>query len=325
MLEDLRETVLTDLEQRVARAIGLIDQLKQDKLTLESQIRELQEQIQVKDEYIESLEKRNAELQYAESELAAIRAQQEQEREDVDLEKAELRDRLEGVMRLLNGADDSLESSPEQPPAAADESIEKSETAENDGTDVVPESVLDSETVAAEDVEASAEADEPIAESSESSFAGDESPVVPESIADEETDEALDSPLNPETAVAEETVATAGADEPIVESSESSFAEDESPVVPESIEDEDTDEIPDFPPVSDAAAAEGIDATARVDESITESSDLSFDDDETTEPPLLPDEQSSSTSESSPDADAPVTEEDAQTETERHAINSPWE
>ena len=113
MLEDLRETVLTDLEQRVERAVGLIDQLKQDKLTLESQIRELQEQIQVKDEYIESLEKRNAELQYAESELAAIRAQQEQEREDVDLEKAELRDRLEGVMKLLNGAEDSLESSPE--------------------------------------------------------------------------------------------------------------------------------------------------------------------------------------------------------------------
>ena len=46
MLEELRETVLTDLEKRVERAIGMIEQLRQDKFTLESQISELHEQIQ---------------------------------------------------------------------------------------------------------------------------------------------------------------------------------------------------------------------------------------------------------------------------------------
>jgi len=195
------------------------------------------------------------------------------------------------------------------------ESTEISESIEYVGTDEVPESLLDSEIDTAKEVEETAGVDEPIAESSDAS----------ESIADEETDEAPESPLDPDTAIAEEAEAAAGDDEPIADSSDLSFAEDQSAEVSESIEDEDTDEIPDLPPVSDADTAEGVEATAGDGEPSTESSDLSFDDDETTEPPLLPDEQSSSTSGPSPDSDAPVSEEDAQTETERHAINSPWE
>ena len=325
MLEELRETVLTDLEQRVERAIGLIEQLKQEKLALESQISDLQEQVRVKDEYIESLEKRSAELQYAESELGTIRAQQEQEREDIDIEKAELRDRLEGVMKLLSGAEDTLETALEQPSAAVDESTETSELIEDEGTDEVLESLPDSDINTAEEAEATAGDDEPIAESSELSFAEDESVEASESIADEESDEVPESPLDPDIAMAEEAEPTVGDDEPMAEPSELSFAADESTEASESIADEETDEIPDLPPVSDAAAAQEIGAIAGADESTAELSDLSFDEDETTQPPLLQDEESSGTSESSPDSDALATEEDAQTETERHAINSPWE
>ena len=167
MLEELRETVLTDLEQRVERAIDMIQQLRQDKLTLESQISELHEQIQQKDAQIESLENRNAELQYAESELEALQVQREQERDDIDLEKAELRDRLEGVMKLLNGVEDGLETSPEHPTAAEDEPIttavdesfaedksaETSESPVDEESTEAPESSPDADTPVTEDVE----------------------------------------------------------------------------------------------------------------------------------------------------------------------------
>ena len=186
MLEELRETVLTDLEQRVERAIDLIEQLRQDKIALESQIGELNEQIQEKDEYIVSLEKRNAELQYAESELGTLRAQQEQERENINVEKAELRDRLEGVMQLLNGTEDRPETSLEQPSAAEAESTETSESTVDEGTGEVSESLLGSDAATAEEAEATAGADEPITESPELSFAEDEPTETSGSTADEE-------------------------------------------------------------------------------------------------------------------------------------------
>ena len=188
MLEELRETVLTDLEKRVERAIDMIEQLRQDKFTLESQISELHEQIQQKDAQIESLENRNAELQYAESELETLRVQREQEREGIDSEKMELRDRIEGVMKLLNGAEDGLGTSPEHPTAGdgeaittaagvsfvEDESTETSESAVDEEPTEVPEASMNPDTPAAEEVEPSAGENEPIGESSELTCAGDE-------------------------------------------------------------------------------------------------------------------------------------------------------
>ena len=42
MLEELRENVLSLLEERVERAIGVIEGLREDKASLESQINQLQ-------------------------------------------------------------------------------------------------------------------------------------------------------------------------------------------------------------------------------------------------------------------------------------------
>ena len=217
MLEELRETVLTDLEQRVERAIDLIEQLKQDKLTLESQISELHEQIQQKDAQIESLETRNAELQYAESELATLRVEREQEREDIDLEKAELRNRIEGVMKLLNGTEDRPETSLEHPAAAEgeltattsgasfveDEPTETSGSPVNEESAATPEPSLDPDTAAAEETGATAGEDELTTESSELSFADDESTEPPES-QDTDSTAAPESSLDPDTPVTED-------------------------------------------------------------------------------------------------------------------------
>ena len=105
MLEDLRENVLTLLEERVERAIETIHRLREEKLALESANNQLRDELDHREVQIQNLEQRNAELNHFEAELQVLQNEREQERLDVDKEKAEVRERLEGLMTMLNNVE----------------------------------------------------------------------------------------------------------------------------------------------------------------------------------------------------------------------------
>ena len=126
MLEDLRENVLTLLEERVERAIETINSLKEDKLALESENNQLRNDLDQRDVQIQNLEQRNAELNHFEAEIAVLKNEREQERLEVDKEKAEVRERLEGLMTMLN----NVESRPESQEEVEPNPLDTSETAD---------------------------------------------------------------------------------------------------------------------------------------------------------------------------------------------------
>ena len=103
MLEELRDNVLSLLEERVELAINTIQSLREDKLSLESQISQLQGELQQKEEWIHDLENRNQELLHVESDLKQLQEARDQERDEIDREKTEIRERIEGLMTMLNG------------------------------------------------------------------------------------------------------------------------------------------------------------------------------------------------------------------------------
>ena len=105
MLEDLRENVLILLEERVERAIETIHRLREEKLALESANNQLRDELDHREVQIQNLEQRNAELNHFEAELQVLQNEREQERLDVDKEKAEVRERLEGLMTMLNNVE----------------------------------------------------------------------------------------------------------------------------------------------------------------------------------------------------------------------------
>jgi len=111
MLEELRENVLSLLEERVEHAISTIQTLRADKLSLESQIEQLRSELKQQEERIQELENRNEELQRFESELKQVQEEREGERQEVDREKMEIRDRLEGLMTMLNTVNEHQDAS----------------------------------------------------------------------------------------------------------------------------------------------------------------------------------------------------------------------
>ena len=135
MLENLRENVLTLLEERVERAIETIKRLREEKLTLESENNQLRNELDHRDVQIQNLEQRNAELNHFESEILVLRNEREQERLDVDKEKAEVRERLEGLMTMLNNVENRSESQEAAQPSVPDytsETANNSETVDNE-------------------------------------------------------------------------------------------------------------------------------------------------------------------------------------------------
>ena len=109
MLEDLRENVLTLLEERVERAIETINRLREERLAFESENNQLRNELDQRDVQIQNLEQRNAELNHLEAEIAVLRNEREQERLEVDKEKAEIRERLEGLMTMLSNVESRSE------------------------------------------------------------------------------------------------------------------------------------------------------------------------------------------------------------------------
>ena len=129
MLEDLRENVLTLLEERVERAIETINRLRDEKLTLESENNQLRNELDQRDVQIQNLEQRNAELNHFEAEIIALQNEREQERVEVDQEKAEIRERLEGLMTMLNNVESRSETQEAAHPSPIDYT---SETVDNE-------------------------------------------------------------------------------------------------------------------------------------------------------------------------------------------------
>ena len=133
MLEELRENVLGLLEERVERAIQLINRLRQEKNELTSQVSELRDELNLRDARIQDIETQNVELRRSEAELKELKEKQELERQEVDREKAEIRERLEGVMTLLNGVNPKPEEA-ENEDAEEPTIIEETPTAEESST-----------------------------------------------------------------------------------------------------------------------------------------------------------------------------------------------
>ena len=129
MLEDLRENVLTLLEKRVERAIETINRLRAEKLAFESENNQLRNELDQRDVQIQNLEQRNAELNHFEADIAMLRNEREQERLEVDQEKAEVRERLEGLMTMLSDAESKSEGQEEAQPSPLDY---PSETVDNE-------------------------------------------------------------------------------------------------------------------------------------------------------------------------------------------------
>ena len=134
MLEELRENVLSLLEERVERAIKTIHSLRADKLTLESQIDQLQDKLNQQEERIQELESRNEELLHVESELKEIQEAREQERQEVDREKTEIRDRLEGLMAMLNGVNDNQAELESEQPNGSEDTADAEDSSETEAS-----------------------------------------------------------------------------------------------------------------------------------------------------------------------------------------------
>ena len=132
MLEDLRENVLTLLEERVERAIETIHRLRDEKLALESANNQLRDELDHRDVQIQNLEQRNTELNHFEAELQVLQNEREQERLDVDKEKAEVRERLEGLMTMLNNVEnrDRAETQEAEQLSAFDDTDEPTDISE---------------------------------------------------------------------------------------------------------------------------------------------------------------------------------------------------
>ncbi|MYE89614.1 hypothetical protein F4X33_11530 [Candidatus Poribacteria bacterium] len=120
MLEDLRENVLTLLEERVERAIETINRLREEKLTFEAENNQLRNELDQRDVQIQNLEQRNAELNHLEVDITVLRNEREQERLEVDKEKAEVRERLEGLMTMLSNVESRPEGQEEAQPSPID-------------------------------------------------------------------------------------------------------------------------------------------------------------------------------------------------------------
>jgi len=126
MFEDL-ETVLAPLEQGVENIINQIQQLRQGKQDLESQMTQLSDELGQRDKKIEQLETQVAQLEYAESELETLNAKREDERQEAERERAEIRIRLEGIIELLNGFTDKSETA-DIAPESSQELVSTSDT-----------------------------------------------------------------------------------------------------------------------------------------------------------------------------------------------------
>ncbi|MBP97303.1 hypothetical protein CMK18_15220 [Candidatus Poribacteria bacterium] len=110
MLEDLQVNIIGVLERRVEQAVELINQMKSERNSLQEEISHLQGVIQQKDNNIQELDSRNQELLQIQIDFEKLKEQQRAEKQSIEQEKSELRQRVESVISILDNL--PLSSSP---------------------------------------------------------------------------------------------------------------------------------------------------------------------------------------------------------------------
>ena len=98
------QSIVSLLEERVELAISTVQQLRADKLELEAEIARLNTDLLQRDAQIQDLEDRNSDL----------RVELDSERTATSDERAEIRERLEGLMEVLIASDEDSENTEDE-------------------------------------------------------------------------------------------------------------------------------------------------------------------------------------------------------------------
>lgn len=98
------QSIVSLLEERVELAISTVQQLRADKLELEAEIARLNSDLLQRDAQIQDLEDRNSDL----------RGELDSERTATSDERAEIRERLEGLMDVLIASDEDSENTEDE-------------------------------------------------------------------------------------------------------------------------------------------------------------------------------------------------------------------
>ena len=97
MSDALEQSIVSLLAERVELAISTVQELRAEKLELEAEVARLNNDLLQRDTQIQGLEDRNSDLT----------AELDSERANISNERAEIRERLEGLMDVLVASDES--------------------------------------------------------------------------------------------------------------------------------------------------------------------------------------------------------------------------
>lgn len=98
MAESLEQSIVSLLEEHVELAVSTVQELRANKLELEAEIARLNSDVVQRDAHIQELEQRNSHL---EEELNL-------ERLAISQERADVRERLEGLMNVLASSNEAV-------------------------------------------------------------------------------------------------------------------------------------------------------------------------------------------------------------------------
>ncbi len=98
MAESLEQSIVSLLEEHVELAVSTVQELRANKLELEAEIARLNSDVVQRDAHIQELEQRNSRL---EDELNL-------ERLAISQERADIRERLEGLMNVLASSNEAV-------------------------------------------------------------------------------------------------------------------------------------------------------------------------------------------------------------------------
>ena len=98
MAESLEQSIVSLLEEHVELAVSTVQELRANKLELEAEIARLNSDVVQRDTHIQELEQRNSRL---EDELNL-------ERLAIAQERADIRERLEGLMNVLASSNEAV-------------------------------------------------------------------------------------------------------------------------------------------------------------------------------------------------------------------------
>ena len=127
MAESLEQSIVSLLEEHVELAISTVQELRTEKLELEAEIARLNSDVVQRDAEIQSLEARNRDL---EEELNL-------ERLAISQERADVRERLEGLMDVLAASNEEASDTGTDREMEPDTGPEIAFTVRNDGPNTV--------------------------------------------------------------------------------------------------------------------------------------------------------------------------------------------